>query len=209
MKKMILRFWMACILSSCCILVNAQVDLNNVLGKISGNSLSNDVVSALTSVFSSDKQASVKNIIGTWSYSEPAIVFQSDNVLAKAASKVAANKIEKKLQSYLTQYGIKPGTLTITFKEDGTFSETLNKKTINGKWTITNSKLQLTVSGIKTPAITTQINGNNLLLVTDATKLLNLFKTIGKTSNNSTLSTVTSLMKSVNGMQAGITLSKK
>lgn len=206
---MIFKVWMACALYMCSLSVSAQVDLNSVLGAVSGKSSAGDVVSTLTSVFSPDKQATANNIIGTWVYSEPAIVLQSDNVLTNAAAKIAANKIEKKLQSYLTQYGIKPGALTITFNDDGTFSETLNKKTMKGKWEVKDSKLQLTISGVKTPAITTQLSGKELMFVTDATKLLNLFKTIGKTGSNSTLSTVTSLMKSVKGLQAGVTLTKK
>ena len=71
------------------------------------------------------------------------------------------------------------------------------------------SKLQLTIAGIKALNVTTQIDGKDLQFVTDATKLLNLFKTLGAKSSNSQIKTVTSLMKSVNGMQAGVTLRKQ
>ena len=193
--------------------VNAQSDLGNILGNVLGaatnNSSGGDLVSTLTSVFSSDKQASKNNIIGTWSYTEPAIVFTSDNFLAKAASKVAANKLENKLQQYLTKYGIKPGTFSITFKEDGTYTRTLNGRTAQGTWTIQDSKLMLTIAGIKTIAITTQIDGQDMQFVTDVTKLLNLFKSFGAKSTNANIQTITSLMKSINGMQAGITLHKQ
>ena len=193
--------------------VNAQSDLGNILGHVlgaaTGNSSGGDLVSTLTSVFSSDKQASKNNIIGTWSYTEPAIVFTSDNILAKAASKVAANKLENKLQQYLTRYGIKPGTFSMTFKEDGTYTRTLNGRTAQGTWTIQDSKLMLTIAGIKTIAITTQIDGQDMQFVTDATKLLNLFKSFGAKSTNANIQTITSLMKSINGMQAGITLHKQ
>ena len=193
--------------------VNAQSDLGNILGNVlgaaTGNSSGGDLVSTLTSVFSSDKQASKNNIIGTWSYTEPAIVFTSDNILAKAASKVAANKLENKLQQYLTRYGIKPGTFSMTFKEDGTYTRTLNDRTAQGTWTVQDSKLMLTIAGIKTIAITTQIDGQDMQFVTDATKLLNLFKSFGAKSTNANIQTITSLMKSINGMQAGITLHKQ
>lgn len=187
---------------------NAQ-GLGDVLGSVLGNGQGSDLVSSLTSVFSSDKQAKKNNIIGTWSYTEPAIVFTSDNLLAKAAAKVASNKVEKKLQEQLSKYGIQPGTFTMTFNEDGTFTETLKGKTTKGKWAIKDSKLQLTIAGVKTLSITTQIDGKDMQFVTDATKLLNLFKTLGAKSSNANISTVASLMKSVNGMQAGITLRKK
>jgi len=57
--------------------------------------------------------------------------------------------------------------------------------------------------------VTTQIDGQDLQFVTDATKLLNLFKSFGAKSTNTSLKTITSLMKSVKGMQAGITLHKQ
>ena len=213
MKKNVLKMMAVCMAMMFSASVNAQNDLGNILGNVlgaaTGNSSGGDLVSTLTSVFSSDKQASKNNIIGTWSYTEPAIVFTSDNILAKAASKVAANKLENKLQSYLTKYGIKPGTFTMTFNEDGTYTRTLNGKTAKGTWTIKDSKLMLTIAGIKTIAVTTQIDGQDMQFVTDATKLLNLFKSFGAKSTNANIQTITSLMKSINGMQAGITLHKQ
>ncbi len=190
----------------------AQIDLGNVLNDVLGSSNGQqvgDLVSNLTSVFSSNKQATAEKIVGTWAYSEPAIVFKSNNLLAKATSKLAANKIEKKLQEYLSKYGIEPGTFSMTFNEDGTFTETIKGKTAKGKWEVKNEKLVLTVGGVKALSITTQIDGKDLQFVTDATKLLNLFKAFGANSSNSNLKMVSSLMKSVDGMQAGITLRKQ
>jgi hypothetical protein len=182
--------------------------LGDVLNAI-GSQQGSNVAQGLTSVFSSSKQATAEKIVGTWNYTEPAIVFTSDNILAKAASKIAANKVEGKLQEQLSKYGIKPGFFTMTFNEDGTFTETLKGKTTKGRWEVKDSKLILSVVGVKAISITTQIDGKDLQFVTDATKLLNLFKTIGAKSSNSSIKTVASLMKSVNGMQAGITMRKQ
>jgi hypothetical protein len=96
--------------------------LGDVLNAI-GSQQGSNVAQGLTSVFSSSKQATAEKIVGTWNYTEPAIVFTSDNILAKAASKIAANKVEGKLQEQLSKYGIKPGSFTMTFNEDGTFSK--------------------------------------------------------------------------------------
>lgn len=188
--------------------VHAQ-DWQSVLNGVLGGGQSEDMVSGITSIFSSDKQANKNNIIGTWSYTEPAIMFTSDNLLTKLAAKVAANKLEDKLQSYLTQYGVKPGALVLTFNEDGTCTETLNGKTMKGKWQVKDSKLVLTLGGIKSLQITTQIDGKNMMFVTDATKLLKLFKSVGAKSTNKNIQTVTSLMKNVDGMQAGVSLKKQ
>ena len=149
--------------------------------------------------------------MGTWVYSEPAIVLSSDNFLTNAAAKLAAGKVEDKLSEVLSKYGIKAGALTITFNEDGTFTETIGTKKISGKWTITDSKLNLTFGKLasKTIPVTTQLENNKLMFVTDATKLLDFVKNIASKSSNSKIQTITSLMKSVTGMEAGLTLERK
>lgn len=209
MKKNMMRMMAAMLLLLAAPSMKAQTDLQGVLNGVLGGGQSDDIVSGITSIFSSDKQATANNIIGTWSYTEPAIVFTSDNLLTKVAAKVAANKLENKLQSYLTQYGIKPGALVLTFNEDGTCTETLNGKTLKGKWEVKDSKLILTLGGIKALQILTQIDGKDMQFVTDATKLLKLFKSVGAKSTNKNIKTVTSLMKSVDGMQAGVSLRKQ
>jgi hypothetical protein len=208
MKKNMMRLLAAMLLMLAATSVHAQ-DWQSVLNGVLGGGQSEVIVSGITSIFSSDKQANKNNIIGTWSYTEPAIMFTSDNLLTKLAAKVAANKLEDKLQSYLTQYGIKPGALVLTFNEDGTCTETLNGKTMKGKWEVKDSKLVLTLGGIKALQITTQIDGKNMMFVTDATKLLKLFKSVGAKSTNKNIQTVTSLMKNVDGMQAGVSLKKQ
>jgi hypothetical protein len=208
MKKNMMRLLAAMLLMLAAPSVHAQ-DWQSVLNGVLGGGQSEDIVSGITSIFSSDKQANKNNIIGTWSYTEPAIMFTSDNLLTKLAAKVAANKLEDKLQSYLTQYGVKPGALVLTFNEDGTCTETLNGKTMKGKWQVKDSKLVLTLGGIKALQITTQIDGKNMMFVTDATKLLKLFKSVGAKSTNKNIQTVTSLMKNVDGMQAGVSLKKQ
>lgn len=208
MKKTMMKMMAAMLMLLAAPSVQAQ-DWQSVLNGVLGGGQTEDIVSGITSIFSSDKQATTNNIIGTWSYTEPAILFTSDNLLTKLAAKVAANKLETKLQSYLTQYGIKPGALVLTFKEDGTCTETLNGKTMKGKWQVKDSKLILTLGGIKALQITTQIDGKDMQFVTDATKLLKLFKSVGAKSTNKNIQTVTSLMKSVDGMQAGVSLRKQ
>lgn len=200
---------------------SAQIDLGGLLGGMLGGSSSsssnssssstNDLISGLTSIFSSKKQASEKSIVGTWVYAEPAIVLKSDNILSNVAAKVAAGKIEDKLAGVLSKYGIKEGMLSITFNEDGTFTENIGKKTIKGKWTVKDSKLNLTFGTLKpkTIPITTQLEGSQLLFVTDASKLLDFVKNISSKSSNSNIKTITKLMDNVTGMQAGLTMKKK
>ena len=208
MKTSILRCALMCLIAISTQNATAQSDLGSILNNVLGSSTTNGVISGLTSIFSSDKQATKNNLVGTWVYEEPAIVLTSDNVLTNAAAKVAANTAEKKLQEQMDKVGIKKGTLSMTFNSDGTFTETFGKKTYSGKWAVENQKLKLTHT-VRTITLTTQVDGNNLMFVTDASKLLSLMQTLGSKSTNSTVSTVTSLMKKVKGMQCGITLVKK
>lgn len=191
---------------------SAQINLGNILSSVTGGSSSTstgDLISTLTSVFSGDKQASKNQIVGTWTYTEPAILFESDNFLAKTGANLVADKLESKLQTYLTKYGIEAGVMTITFAEDGTFSENLKSRTISGTWAVEDSKLVLTYGKIKPVSITTQVEGTTMMIVTDATQLLNFMKTIGSKSTNTSISTITTLMKSIDGLQVGLTLVKK
>ena len=206
MKKTIIRLAAVAVLLFGSNSIQAQSLLGSLKNVLSGTE---DVASGLASIFSSSKQATADNIVGTWVYESPAIVFQSDDLLSKAGTAIASKKLETKLQKTLTKYGIAPGNFTITFKSDGTFSETIKGKTYSGKWTVKDSKLVLTYA-LKSMTITTQKDGNNLLFVTDATKLLTLLQTLGaKTATSSSLSTITSLAKNIKGMQVGITLVKK
>lgn len=198
--------------------MSAQIDLNSIANSVlnGGNQSAatnsdngGNLIKSLTTIFSSNKQANDNNIVGTWSYSEPAIVLNSGNFLTNAAYKVAANKVENKIQTYLSQYGITPGTFTMTFNADGTFSETLKGKTMKGTWKIQDQKLLLTVGKMKAVKITTQISGKEMQLVTDATKLLQMFQSFGAKSSNSNIKTAASLLKGAKEMQAGITLKKK
>ena len=188
---------------------SAQLNLGNILGGITGNSNTSDLVSGLTSIFSSNKQATADNIVGTWSYDSPAIVFESEDFLTKTGAALAANKLETSIQNTLAKYGITKDKFSITFKEDGTFTETIRGKSYSGKWAVEDSKLQLTYQ-LKTMEITTQKEGDQLMFVTDASKLLNLIQTLGaKTATRSSFSTISALAKNIKGMKVGLTLVKE
>ena len=188
---------------------SAQLNLGNILGGITGNSNTSDLVSGLTSIFSSNKQATADNIVGAWSYDSPAIVFESEDFLTKTGAALAANKLETSIQNTLAKYGITKDKFSITFKEDGTFTETIRGKSYSGKWAVEDSKLQLTYQ-LKTMEITTQKEGDQLMFVTDASKLLNLIQTLGaKTATRSSFSTITALSKNIKGMKVGLTLVKE
>ena len=201
-------------------MVNAQSNLANILGMGNNSSTSalqgsssdiSSLISGIASIFSKDKQVSENSIVGTWVYSEPAILFQSDNVLTQVGAKLTAEKIEKTLKTKLAVYGIKEGAMSFTFNEDGTFTEMLSQKKLTGKWAIKDGQLQLTYGTYrtKTISITTQLENNQMMFVTDASKLLEMFKRMSGKSTYTSMSTLNTLMQSVSGMKVGLTLVKK
>ena len=155
-------------------------------------------------------------LVGTWIYSQPAVVFESEEVLKNIASTAASAKIEKTLQNQLTKLGFTPGKISITFNKDKTGSLTYNAKTNKSlpfTWSVNGHDLSLRLGGqlisqlSKEFILNVKITGNTLQVAADASKLMELVQQIlGNT--NSTLSVISSMIKNVNGLYLGLKYTK-
>lgn len=175
----------------------------------SSSSSTGGLLSALTSVFDISKIANKNNIVGTWTYTEPAVVFSSDNTLKNIGGKVASQAIESKLQSQFEKFGIKKGTMQMTFDKDGNFTQTVGGKTLNGTYSVSGKSVTLKYAGqVQQFVGTTQLDGSDLLIVMDASKLLKYAKVLGSLTGNSLLSSAGSLLGSMSGMEVGLKLNK-
>ncbi len=223
MKKNFLKvFFIASVLLFNVSASNAQNTLGGILGSVVGavtgnNSSSNsssdnttsNILSGLSTIFSSSKVATAEQLVGTWTYQEPAVVFESSNILKQAGGKLVSQKIEKKLQTTLAKYGIKKGKMTMTFDKNGNFTQTISKKTVKGTYTVDGKSVNLTYTGgVKQILGTTQVDGSSLLIVMDASKLLKFAGAASSLTNNSLLKTAGSLLTSMDGMQCGVRLTK-
>ncbi len=176
----------------------------------SSSSTGSSVLSGLTSIFSSSKTATAEQLAGTWVYEEPAVVFESSNLLKQAGGTVVSSQIEKKLQTILNKYGIKKGNMTMTFTTDGKFTQTIGKRSVSGTYTIDGTKVNLKYSGTVSQVLgTTQLDGNSLLIVMNTSKLMKFAGVIGNASGNTMLKTAGSLLSGMDGMQCGVRLKKK
>lgn len=222
MRKSLIKSALVCVMLATGMQANAQINLGNILkGVVSGSTDSENsaesssdskggLLSSLTSIFSSSKIATKDKIIGTWVYDEPAVVMESSNALKNIGGKIATSAIESKLKTQLEKYGFKQGMVTMTFDKDGNFTQTMKGKTLKGTYTLDDKKVVLKYGGkVSQVAGTTQIDGNNLLIVMDASKLLKYASVIGKVSQNTTLKTASSLLGSMDGMECGLKLTKK
>lgn len=186
--------------------------LSSIKNGVSSSSKSDagSVKSTLTGIIGT-KKVSASSLIGTWSYKEPAIAFESANMASKVGGSVISNKIESELQDYLSKAGITPGQLKITFNADSTFTSTLKGRTVKGKYSLNGATITFRRAGNSAQAITANVKVGSTLQITFKTdKLLAAIQQLSAAAGtaNSTLKTIATLSKSYSGMQVGMMFSK-
>lgn len=159
--------------------------------------------------------ASATSIIGTWKYSAPDCQFESDNLLAKAGGEVAAQKVESKMTEVCNKIGLQNATMSYTFNEDGTYTQTLNNRNMAGTYTFNDADKTITMKSRLGISYTAEVSvsGSTMSLLFNADKLFSLLKTtagaISKKSTNTALSTLTSLSEQYDGLMLGFELKKQ
>ena len=194
----------------------ANAQLSNILGKVANAASTatsgNSTLSTLTNVISSKLVPTSTQIVGTWSYEKPAVMFTSDNALKQTAAAVTTASVENTLQTkYLSKVGVTKGKMSITFKEDKTFIVNRSGKQVaSGTYDINGNDVSLTFKGKSTPCkLTPQLDNGTLVLVGDVSKVKTLLENVGAKSGISTLSTITSLSKTMTGAKLGIRMTKQ
>ena len=91
----------------------------NATGSLLGN---------IISTFASGISTNQNTIIGTWSYTQPCVQFESESLLAKAGGTLVANKVETTLATYYQKVGIKPGAFQMAFGQDGTLQYAIGSR---------------------------------------------------------------------------------
>ncbi|MCC8037342.1 MAG: DUF4923 family protein [Bacteroidales bacterium] len=188
----------------------STTDTSSSSSSSSSSSLLSGLVGYVTGLVKGDLQYS--ELVGTWDYVAPAVTFQSDNLLKKAGGEVAAAKVESEMEPYYTRMGL--NKLQMTFAEDSTFTMKV-RMTYKGSVTINSDGLyefDFTAFGkIKTGQMTAYMarSGNNIKMTFDVSKLISLFEKVSSFTGNSTLKTLSSLLSSYDGLNAGWELKKQ
>ena len=184
-------------------------DVTSILGSAGGTILNSLLGSILGSSLTE------QTIVGSWTYQQPEVRFESENLLAKAGGEVAAASIEQKLGTYLSKVGITKGVTTYTFNEDKTFSISTGNKTIStGTYTFDSATKTLKMNGslgLLNQTCTVGMDGTNLCILYDADKLLSAVNAVGSFlgKSNSTISSITNILGSnYQGMKLGFQMSK-
>ena len=154
---------------------------------------------------------SQSDIVGTWNYKSADCVFETENFLMKAGGEMAAAKVEEKLNTTLAKFGVAAGKMSFTFNQDNTYSATIMGRAISGNYAYDaqTKKLTLTyLNGVGTVSPQVALNGATLSLLYDADKLLTFLKNVSAASTNTTLTTLSTMLASYDGMLIGMELQK-
>lgn len=218
MKKNFLKLAFVALGMMLCSNANAQLSdiLKNAAGtavsKATGNSTAGDVASELIGNLLGTSKVSDKSLVGTWSYSQPCVAFESENVLASLGSSVVSTKVEKTMQNGLTKIGFTSGKVVMTLKEDKTGTIQFNGKNVNVNWAVDDTNLKLTFPVVnKGITMNAKLSGSELQLAMKSDKLLTLLNAITEKAGtvNSSLGTLNTLTKNVKGMYMGLKFTKK
>ena len=201
-------------------IATAQKDLfGRISSAITGKSSSGDkqddaLTSGVTSLLSSllgGSTLSADDVQGTWKYKGVDCVFKTENVLMKAGGEAAVTKVEGKINDALKKFGVNGEMLSFTFNADNTFTITVKDKSINGDYSLDLENKNITLSYLNGKAtITPQIvkNGSTLSLLYDADKFFKFLTNISAVSNNATIASLGTLLKSYEGLLIGMELQK-
>ena len=201
----------------CCALTVSGCSLFRAAGKIGRlfgggkKSTVTTIVKIIGSVLGQFYDTTTKKaLVGSWVYEEPAIQFESQNLLDKAGGVVASQNVADNITPYFEMIGLKTGGIALDLREDNTCTITLGGQTIDGTYEFDDEtkKLSLKAGFIPLPAAYLSIVNNQMAMTYDSSMLLNLIKVIGSTSNQSTFSSVASLADTYDGMKTGFTFKK-
>lgn len=212
----ILSILVFCITFSSCKVFNYQkdtkTDASSLLDSaISGNSSQSttDLLGRVLSYLLYGNTTSKENIIGTWKYSSPKVIFESENILAKVGSDIASEKVEKTLGDQLERVGFSLGKTALTFNEDNTCSFTFGSRSYPGTYKYDSSTNRLTITdafGVGNVKCTACKNGNELYLLFDSDKILTLINALGKSTISNT--SAASILDSYKGLKLGWSMTK-
>lgn len=184
----------------------------SLLGTLSnGNglgSLTENAASTIKGWLTGTTAPTAAQLTGNWVYSEPAVKLESDNLLAQAGGTLIQNTAESKIKEQLEKFGFTSGAVTLTFNADSTYKCQMGNIPQSGQYSLNGNKMHLK-SLLMTVDATATISGNNLQLAVDADKILKLLESMGSlASQSTTISTLTKLLKSYDGLQIGMKFTK-
>lgn len=211
MKKMMMAAVAALMLQGCGMTnpgVNGGSQMGGTTTNNSGSSIGSNALGGLLDLVVGSVKLSQADIIGTWSYVEPACAFTSENLLAKAGGSVAAKTVNEKLQPVYNSLHISSGNTRLTFNENGQFTGKIGGFPMSGTYTFdaTNGLVKMKSLTTFTAHLTRSTHGMNFTF--ESKKILTLLQTVSALSGNTSLSTIGDISKQFNGVRLGFAMKK-
>lgn len=211
MKKMMMAAVAALMLQSCGMTnpgVNGGSQMGGTTTNNSGSSIGSNALGGLLDLVVGSVKLSQADIIGTWSYVEPACAFTSENLLAKAGGSVAAKTVNEKLLPVYKSLHISSGNTQLTFNENGQFTGKIGGFPMSGTYTFdaANGLVKMKSLTTFTAHLTRSTHGMNFTF--ESKKILTLLQTVSAISGNATLSTIGDISKQFNGVRLGFAMKK-
>lgn len=157
------------------------------------------------------KNITASQLVGTWNYVEPEVVFESTNPASQLGGALAANEVKRKVNAGLSRIGFSSAKASITFKADGTYIAQMNGKSISGKYSVKGTNLHFDGSlGVDPVAVNVRLANQDLQLAVRADKFLTLIQSMTTlpAGSTATLQSVSALLKNYTGVQFGLVFRK-
>lgn len=211
MKKMMMAVVAALMLQGCGMTnpgVNGGSQMGGTTTNNSGSSIGSNALGGLLDLVVGSVKLSQADIIGTWSYVEPACAFTSENLLAKAGGSVAAKTVNEKLLPVYKSLHISSGNTQLTFNENGQFTGKIGGFPMSGTYTFdaANGLVKMKSLTTFTAHLTRSTQGMNFTF--ESKKILTLLQTVSALSGNTTLSTIGDISKQFSGVRLGFAMKK-
>lgn len=211
MKKMMMAAVAALMLQSCGMTnpgVNGGSQMGGTTTNNSGSSIGSNALGGLLDLVVGSVKLSQADIIGTWSYVEPACAFTSENLLAKAGGSVAAKTVNEKLLPVYKSLHISSGNTQLTFNENGQFTGKIGGFPMSGTYTFdaANGLVKMKSLTTFTAHLTRSTQGMNFTF--ESKKILTLLQTVSALSGNTSLSTIGDISKQFSGVRLGFAMKK-
>ena len=211
MKKMMMAVVAALMLQGCGMTnpgVNGGSQMGGTTTNNSGSSIGSNALGGLLDLVVGSVKLSQTDIIGTWSYVEPACAFTSENLLAKAGGSVAAKTVNEKLLPVYKSLHISSGNTQLTFRENGQFTGKIGGFPMSGTYTFdaANGLVKMKSLTTFTAHLTRSTHGMNFTF--ESKKILTLLQTVSALSGNTSLSTIGDISKQFNGVRLGFAMKK-
>ena len=198
---------------------NANAQLSDILknaartavNKATGSSTAGNVAADLLGNLLGTTAVSEKNLVGTWTYTQPCVAFESENVLTSVGASVVSSKVESTMKNGLTKVGFTSGKVVMTLKEDKTGVIKYNGKGVDVNWAVDGTNLKITFPLLNQGVtMNAKLSGGELQVAMKADKLLALLNAITQKAGtvNSQLGTLGTLTKNVKGMYMGLKFTK-